>query len=356
MKVIAYYLPQFHRTRENDIWWGEGFTEWTHVKSGVPLFKGHYQPHVPFDGNYYSLNEKTTVEVQTALMHKYGVYGFAYYHYWFDGDLLLEMPAENLLNWQDIDQRFFLFWANHSWVKSVEGRKTILKEQTYGGERDWAKHFEYLAKFFGDSRYIRVGDRPVIGIYNVADIPDYCEMLAFWNRLAVEAGFPGIYTIQSVNNLSEATSVPACSDALTLRMPNLATNETSKWYSRFKARPALQRLVPLYYPYKSKYSKIISIVNKINEGFSASRKVFYGTYTGWDNTPRHGRRGSVHTDSDPALFKDSLVRISKLCTQDDFVFINAWNEWAEGMHLEPDDKCGYSFLQAVLDAQAASFQ
>ena len=147
MKQFAFYLPQFHRIPENDEWWGSGFTEWRNVKNATPLFKGHMQPKVPLDNNYYNLLNKKTVVEQTALLHKYGLSGLIYYHYYFNGKTLLEKPAENLLSWTDISQPFFFCWANHTWYRSWEGSKEVLIEQTYGTESDWEKHFEYLLPF-----------------------------------------------------------------------------------------------------------------------------------------------------------------------------------------------------------------
>ena len=183
MKVISMYLPQFHRTKENDEWWGEGFTEWTTVKSAEKFHQSQYQPRVPLNCNYYSLLEKSTMIWQADLMKQYGVDGQCFYHYWFkDGRQILEKPAQNLLQWKEIDIPFCFCWANESWARTWSriGDKNpwanifereerngsgILLEQKYGEEEQWKRHFEYLLPFFKDERYIKIENRPVFLIY-----------------------------------------------------------------------------------------------------------------------------------------------------------------------------------------------
>ncbi|MBR6698056.1 MAG: glycoside hydrolase family 99-like domain-containing protein [Lachnospiraceae bacterium] len=346
MKFIAYYLPQFHEIEENNKWWGKGFTEWTNVNKAKPLFKGHYQPHKPYNNELYDLMNKDTVIKQTELMKKYNIYGFAYYHYWFNGKMLLEKPVENLLKWKEIDQRYFFFWANHSWVKSVNGKQTILQEQVYNGEKDWYNHFQYFLPYFKDERYVKVEGKPVIGIYLPKDISDYNEMIRYWMKLAEENGFPGIYIIESINQ-PQNTKTQTIADAEVLRQPNFGIYDLDRWYCRFRARPKLQKLIKKYYPFKIKYKKVIDAVIKSSQKYSSEKKVYYGTYCGWDNTSRHYKRGSVHTCINAIDFKRSIDEISRIAESDDFVFINAWNEWAEGMHLEPDIKNGFSLLEVL---------
>lgn len=347
MKFVAYYLPQFHEIKENDEWWGKGFTEWTNVKKALPLFKGHYQPQIPLNSNYYDLLNKDTVVSQTELMNKYNVYAFAYYHYWSNGKLLLEKPAENLLNWSDIDQKFFFFWANHSWIKSVNGKQHILRAQQYNGEKDWKEHFDYLLHFFKDKRYIKVNNMPVFGVYMPENIPQYNDMINCWNMWAKEAGFAGIYFIDSVNGIKHDSSLTNA-NAEVLRQPNLAVYDLERWYFRFVKRPSLQQLVPKYYPYKIQYSKVVDSVIQTSKNYKSNKKVYYGVYTGWDNTSRHGKRGSVHINCNPNDFDRSIHELVKLAdNSQDFLFVNAWNEWAEGMYLEPDERNEYQFLEIL---------
>lgn len=346
MKLIAYYLPQFHEIKENNEWWENGFTEWTNVKKARPLFIGHNQPHVPYENNYYNLNEKETVQKQTALMHEYNIYGFAYYHYWFNGKMLLEKPVENLLNWKEVDQKFFFFWANHSWIKSIDGKQEILQEQIYDGKSDWDKHFQYFLPYFKDSRYINVDGKPVVGIYKPESIPDFNEMILYWNELAQKSGFHGIYVIESINGIDQDRT-NSLANAEVIRQPNYGIYNLEKWYCRFRSRPWIQKYVKKYYPYKISYKKVIDAIIQVSNQYHSNKKVYFGTYCGWDNTSRHNERGSVHIDINANDFLRSINAIKAMVDEDDFIFINAWNEWAEGMHLEPDNKNGYTFLEVL---------
>ena len=159
-KIIAFYLPQFHRIPENDKWWGEGFTEWTNTKSSKPLFKGHDQPKEPLNDNYYNLLDKDTRKWQGELAKKYGIYAFCYYHYWFNGKLLLQKPIEKMLNQNEPNLPFCMCWANEPWSRSWDGReKEVIMPQAYGEKKQWKKHFDYLLPFFKDTRYIKVGNK-----------------------------------------------------------------------------------------------------------------------------------------------------------------------------------------------------
>ena len=166
MKIIPFYLPQFHNIPENDEWWGNGFTEWTNIKSAKPLFEGHKQPKVPINGNYYDLLNDDVKIWQAELAKKYGIYGFCYYHYWFNGKMLLEKPMEQMLTNHNIDIPFCICWANAAWTKAWVGEeKKVLIPQTYGGRNEWEEHFFYFLPFFKDRRYIRENNKPVIIIY-----------------------------------------------------------------------------------------------------------------------------------------------------------------------------------------------
>lgn len=350
MRVIAYYLPQYHQIEENDMWWGKGFTEWTNVKAGKPLYPGHEQPITPQNKNYYSLEDKETLRWQSELANQHGIYGFAYYHYWFNGKKLLQKPAEQLLQWRDIDQKFFFFWANHSWVKTANGEKEILMQQVYGGERDAVAHYEYLSSFFKDERYIKVDNKPVVGIYKPSEVDSYKEMVAIWNRLAIDDGFDGVYIIRNVDR-TELLKDDLPGDAVVLRQPAIAQERMMKNYGRMMSRPWLQRILAKKLPYRIDYRKVIKelIAQAPKLKKDCQFKLYQGTYTGWDNTVRHGKRGYVHENSNPVDFKKSLEALDEVADDDDFVFVNAWNEWAEGMHLEPDEKWGLLYLEAIND-------
>ena len=195
MKKFAFFLPQFHEIEENNLWWGKGFTEWTNVKKAKPFYKGHALEK-PLNNNYYNLLEKATVEWQTELMKKYCVDGLIYYHYWFEGKMLMEKPAENLLNWKDIDQRFFFCWANHTFSRGGHRSREILIEQTYGDKEDWKKHFEYLLPFFKDERYQKENNKPLFMIF-ISDFAEKEKMFKYFDQKCKENGFDGICLIES---------------------------------------------------------------------------------------------------------------------------------------------------------------
>lgn len=355
-KVVAFYLPQYHEVTENNKWWGEGFTEWTNVKNAKSLFEGHYQPIVPLDKNYYDLMDVRTQRWQTKLALKYGVDGFAYYHYWFDGKLLLQKPAENLLRNIDIKQQFFFFWANHTWYKTQKGMKSILQEQVYGGKDDWIKHYEYFRSFFKDNRYMKIYGKPILGIYIPEEIPDYSDMIQLWKKLACEDGFGGIYIVESCNSPKEIERAKKrkCADSILVRQPNCAleiARSTNKMMGIKKYERKFCRKLHLPYLEKYTYEYIMQlekdVVNCINS--SQDKDISFCISSGWDNTSRHGKYGQVIVGADPYLFGDTLKNLweKSLKIGSPLLFVNAWNEWSEGMMLEPDEKYMYGMLEQI---------
>ena len=194
VKIIPFYLPQFHTIPENDKWWGEGFTEWTNVKKAVPLYPGHDQPRVPLGELYYDLLDDNVKIQQAKLAKKYGIFGFCYYHYWFEGGKqLLEKPAEQMLANKSVDLPFCFCWANENWSKNWDGgNREVIMRQDYGKQADWEKHFQYLLQFFRDERYITVNGKPLLVIYKPEEIIDVYQMSTYWRKRAVEEGFPGL--------------------------------------------------------------------------------------------------------------------------------------------------------------------
>ena len=189
-KIIALYLPQFHAIPENDKWWGKGFTEWTSVKKAIPLLKNHHQPREPLKGNYYNLLDPEVRQWQADLAQKYGIYGFCYYHYWFNGKKLLEKPAEEILRLGKPSLPFCFSWANESWSRTwYSSKKEVLLKQEYGAEKEWESHFNYLLPFFKDERYIKVDNKPLFLIYKPSLILELDRMISFWEKLAIKEGF-----------------------------------------------------------------------------------------------------------------------------------------------------------------------
>lgn len=358
-KLIAMYLPQFHRVPENDEWWGEGYTDWEAVKAGCPLFEGHEQPKKPKDSYYYDLMDKSTMQWQSNLMRQYGVDGLCFYHYYFeDGRKILEKPAENLLKWKDIDMPYCFCWANESWARTwskignknawvgrfEKGRRKdrngngILLAQKYGREDAWRKHLEYLVPFFRDDRYIRLNGAPVFLIYKPEEI--YClpQMLDYWRELAVEHGISSLYFV-GLNSLKPRKGL----DAVLINAPTMYFNPVQKG----------RDLTPCYenglkmYEYDDIWKKILA------SGRLGEYKTFFGGLVNSDGTPRHGKNVTVVKDFSLEKFRMYLYQLMKKnrLAGNEFTFINAWNEWGEGAYLEPDEEYGFQYLEAVRDVK-----
>ena len=348
MKKYAFFLPQFHSIKENDEWWGEGFTEWVNVKKAKKLYENHVQPITPLDNNYYCLLDKNTVEWQTSLMKKYCIDGLIYYHYYFCGDLLLEKPAENLLKWKDIDQPFFFCWANHSWYRSWNGTKELLKQQTYGGQEDWEKHFQYLIKFFSDSRYIKVNNRPIFVIYN----PDFIEkndMVEFLNRRCIDYGFDGVYIVETISDIhkfvNHSNDNPKLKREYFFREPSLALsllNDKRSFGEKVK-RKLKRHFVKVFKNIKPDIFDADDLYTIMLKNESVYCNCIRGAFFSWDNTPRHANRGYVINE----VSKEKFFEYMNSIKETDMLFINAWNEWCEGMILEPTINNKYKYLEWI---------
>lgn len=353
MKVFTMYLPQFHEVEENNKWWGKGFTEWYAVKKAEALFDTHEQPKKPLNNNYYDLMEKRVMEWQASLMHQYKVDGLCFYHYWFDaGRKILEKPAENLLKWTDINLPFCFFWANESWVRTwaklsgcniwaskfdlegSESEDSILLEQKYGSEEHWRMHFDYLLPFFKDSRYIKKDNAPVFMIYKPGDISCLEAMRKKWNEWAIEEGFSGIFLIGACCKENDYK----CVDADYYHEPRGTIDRMRGTISK-EAKP-----------YKMGYDDVWQAILAKTANHS---KTYFGGFTGYDDTPRHGINGRVIYGGMAEKFQKYLTELlaKNAAYGNDITFINAWNEWGEGMYLEPDEKEGYAYLEAVAYAK-----
>ena len=344
MKYIAFYLPQYHTIPENDKWWGKGFTEWQRVRNTEPLFTGHNQPREPFD--YYDLSDVKTMIKQSEMAKRYGIHGFCYYHYWFNGKKLLETPLENMLSCKEVDIPFCLSWANESWTRAWEGKsKEFLIRQEYGNESDWHKHLEYLVSYFKDNRYVKIDDKPILIIYRTEQFPHFERMFEFWDREIKKLGFEGIFIIET---LSKYQKSPKCKNSngvlefepmFTIGSNNVITTLLKK-YSR-KLLQFIYSTSYKEYDYDKVWNKIIN-----RDHLYRGKKYFRGAFTDWDNTPRFGNKSISFKNVTPGKFAYYLSELSNR-TSSEFIFINAWNEWAEGAHLEPDRKNGEKFLEAI---------
>lgn len=359
MKIIAFYLPQYHTFPENDAWWGKGFTEWRNVKNAKPSFKGHYQPRVPLNGNYYNLLDKKTLKWQAELARKNGIYGFCYYHYWFDGHMLMEKPMEIMLNNQEVDLPFCICWANENWTKAwAKKSKEVLISQTYGDQKDWKEHFDYLLPFFKDKRYIKVDGKPFFVIYRPEIVGCLRDMLEYWQQLAKENGFPGLtFAYQQTDYDHRKAETGDLFDYGIEYQPATVRNRPQKRNPFLLTRKCLNvfvnkfklpqtRMSTFWYSYDDAWKKIIKMNPKDD-------KMLPGAFVDWDNTPRYGKQASIYLGVTPEKFEKYLslqIKHVKNVYHKDMIFMFAWNEWGEGGYLEPDEKYGYAMLKAIRNA------
>ncbi len=350
-KVIALYLPQFHEIKENNEWWGNGHTEWVSCKNSRPFDKTHYQPKVPLNNMYYDLTDSKAQEWQSKLASKYGIYGFCYYHYWFEGKLLLEKPAENMLNNKEIKINFCFSWANHNWENKIERReRKILIKQSYGDKEQWTKHFMYLLNFFLDERYIKVDNKPMFVIYNVEHIHCWLEMKELWIDLAIKHGFKGIHFVNTLKHeIDPMLSLKYQFDAQFEYQPAFSMSRRKKIdYSQYIYVKRVVCKDFLSKPSVFKYDKIVKRSYKLTPKNGV--KTYLGVFTDWDITARWKSRGMYLKGSTPTKFgvylQNQINRIKNEFNSD-YVFITAWNEWSEGAYLEPDEKNKYSYLEQI---------
>jgi len=347
-RVIAFYLPQFHPIPENDQWWGKGFTEWTNVAKAKPLFPGHYQPHVPADLGFYDLRVAETRAAQAKLASDHGIEGFCYYHYWFGGRRILERPVNEILASGEPEFPFCLCWANHSWNTVWQGANDMLIEQTYPGWDDHAAHFDWLLRAFRDRRYMRVDDKPIFLVYRPDDIPDVEKVTDFWRECASAAGLPGLHLIAVSHRSERWDPRPRGFDATTMQALPRRNGRIPRRYLATKLRLALAGNAHELTIWD--YEEVLPLLLR-------SRPTEWLDYPlalpNWDNTPRTGMRGLVLHNSTPELFRrhlrDALSRIETNPHDHRIVFVKAWNEWAEGNHLEPDLKYGRGYLEVIRD-------
>lgn len=353
-RVIAIHLPQFHPFKENDEWWGKGFTEWTNVAKARPRYRGHYQPHIPKDLGFYDLRLPESRLAQAELAKEYGIYGFCYYHYWFSGHLLMERPIDEILESKEPQFPFMMCWANENWTRAWNGSKNqILIEQKYSDEDDY-NHIHYLLDhIFCDERYIRINGKPVFAIYRSSSFPNIKRTIEIWRNEAKKKGVE-LYICrfesfnEKVTNLQElgfdaAIEFPPHSispyvikhnslrqyiNALTKRVFNCSVWKNSTFNYSFYVKLRMNERNPEY----KRYSCITPM---------------------WDNSPRRKNGYFVLKGSTPELYRKLLynlyTRFKPYSNEENLFFINAWNEWAEGNHLEPDLKWGRQYLEATKD-------
>ncbi|MDP1643936.1 MAG: glycoside hydrolase family 99-like domain-containing protein [Thiobacillus sp.] len=358
MRAIAFYLPQYHPVPENDEWWGRGFTEWRNVVKARPLFPGHYQPHLPADLGFYDLRLPEVREAQAELAQQYGIHGFCYYHYWFNGRHILERPFNEVLESGKPDLPFCLCWANENWTRVWDGgEKNVLLEQKYNHEDDLA-HIESLIPAFQDSRYIRVNGRPLFLVYRTELMPDPKRTAEIWREACIKAGVGNIYLVRVENFVAGIDPVSIGFDAAVEFAPDGRNMGKQKFREGLPGMLSRWGVIPRAFVENKvvNYGALATgTMGRPEPGFKRFRCVT----PMWDNSARRKKGARIVIGSTPALYEKWLKTIvvktqSQMKGDERLVFINAWNEWAEGNHLEPDLKWGRGYLEATRRALASA--
>jgi lipopolysaccharide biosynthesis protein len=370
LRPIAIYLPQFHPIPENDEWWGKGFTEWTNVTKSKPLFEGHYQPHLPSDLGFYDLRVPEVREEQARLANEYGIYGFCYYHYWFNGRRILERPFQEVYESGKPDFPFMLCWANENWTRAWDGQdKEVLLKQNYSDEDDRV-HIKSLIPYFKDDRYIRVDGKPVMCIYRSVLLPDAKRTTTIWREEAkkeglelylcrfetfglsgkehlVKGGFDAAVDFQPLGKTFNSFQ-QGQRDAQEHRSLIDRIKSRTKWnYLKFFNKEKYERLLHMQWRVWDYEEYIDHLMQQPFPDYN----LFPGICPAWDNYARRKKNYLIFKNSSPQAYKKWLSYIVKnykpKSREENFIFINAWNEWAEGNHLEPCEKWGRQYLDAT---------
>jgi hypothetical protein len=334
-KVLAFYLPQFHPIPENDEWWEAGFTEWTNVARATPLFPGHYQPHLPAELGYYDLRVPEVRQQQADLARQFGISGFVYYHYWFHGRRLLERPFDEVLRSGHPDFPFALCWANEEWTRNWDALSgNVLVEQRFSQPDDLV-HIRWLIQAFADDRYIKIDGRPLMLIYRSDLLPDPKRTTDLWRTESQAAGYPDIYLAMVESRRNNDDPRPMGFDASV----------------GFRS-DAFERLTAPLDAYRD--NSILDYEATVDAALhrpTTPWKRFPGVMVGWDNTARRQRGAVIFHGGTPGAYerwlRGTIESVSDVRDEENLIFVTAWNEWAEGNHLEPDRRYGRSYLEAT---------
>jgi lipopolysaccharide biosynthesis protein len=362
-RLIAFHLPQFHPIPENDEWWGKGFTEWTNVTKAEALVRGQYQPHLPTDLGFYDLRLPETRIAQAEMAKDYGIHGFCYYHYWFDGKKLLERPVEEMLKSGEPDFPFMLCWANETWSRRWDGSDQIILIKQHFSPGDAYRHFHALLPYFQDPRYIRIDGKPFFLIYRSTTIPNLEEYLGVFRSEARKAGIE-LYLGRVESHAQAGVEYASGFDVAVEFQPGgplfAQYRAQQRWQTNF--RYTLLKKIAGW------RSKLFNSINQFetywhldhggyldyllsNYEYPSAYKRYPCVMPSWDNTARRPKTSFFFTNSQPAHFEKWLEyhfdHFKPFSKEEDFIFVNAWNEWAEGCHLEPCRKWGRSFLDIV---------
>lgn len=360
-QILAFYLPQYYPTPENNEWYGEGFTEWTNVAKAKPAFKGHVQPKIPTDLGFYDLRLPQVRQKQADLAKEAGVTAFCYYDYWFgDGKVALDLPIKEVVRLGEPDFPFCFCWANHSWYKkswNPDANKLdqkILREQKYLGVEDYTAHFISLLPAFKDNRYYKIDGRLVYVILSIIDMPDYDLFKTTWNNLAKENGLPEFYFLSYTPQMKRLKTEPYTKTEGTI-LTLLANIEYKQNFSRlniywdkFKKKVALFFKFPLM---KYEYKKALPY---LLDPIVADDDVIPVLIPNWDYTPRRGASDLIYNNATPELFKihakQALDYVKNKPLHKQVIFLKSWNEWGEGNYMEPDMEYGKGRIRALREA------
>lgn len=348
VRVIAFYLPQYHPFPENDQWWGKGFTEWTNVTKARPSFVGHYQPHLPIHSGFYDLRVPEVMIEQAKLARNYGVHGFNFYYYWFAGKVLMQKPFDILLENPEIDINFCITWANENWTRRWDGLDSeVLIAQKHSPEDDLA-FIENIAKYMRDPRYIHIDGRPLLIVYRPSLLPSPTDTAERWRTWCRDNGLGEIY-LAYTQSFETADPEKYGFDAAIEFPPNNSSPPN-----------ITDSVTPLIKDFDASVYDWRVFVERSEKYKHRKYKIFRSVCPMWDNTARRKSKGTVFLNSTPVLYQrwlENAINETKRCYQkpdERLVFVNAWNEWAEGAHLEPDSYYGYAYLQATRDALVQS--
>jgi hypothetical protein len=367
IKPIAIYLPQYHPIPENDLWWGKGFTEWTNVTKAQPLYKGHYQPQLPADLGFYDLRLEETRLAQEAIAKNHGIHGFCYYHYWFNGKLLLNEPIDRKLKNIKEDLPFMLCWANENWTRRWDGMEhEVLISQNYSNEDD-INHIKYLIPIFKDSRYIKVNNKAVFVVYKPMLFENPTETVKTWRKIAAENGIE-LYLCHTVfshtpgwDKLIDGFDAVIDFEPFGIRRESILKDVTKSNFFNDCKNLSFRITRKIFRTIGLNEELIKYKLNKIEYTYMAKNlkslkdfpfKIYPNIVPAWDNTARRRKNPAlILNNSTPKHFEEWLTQIvndfEPYSEEESFIFINAWNEWAEGNHLEPCQKWGLEYLEVV---------